>query len=157
MQIICHQIQLNPCNQNPQSWFITHGQFSEHCGALITLVSSVLYLPVHICLPILCSQPVVRFQHACLVYAELTDICALPLPASKNFTRGVFFQYDLEFLVSCDTQKCNHSWLELTLAVGRSRELACSNWGEDSLSSHFCGLLCSTCKAASSDQLFQIL
>lgn len=72
----------------------------------------------------------------------------LCLPA--KISQGVgFFQCDLEVLVSCDTQKCDHSCLELALAVGRSRELACSKRGEDSLSSHLCGLLCSTCKAAS--------
>lgn len=159
MQTGCHQIQLNPYDQKPQKELIYYPrtEFGEHCGASITLVCHQCWgLPVHICLPTLCSQPVVRFQHACFLYIELIYVCGLPLPPSKNFTRGVFFQHDLEVIVSCDTQKCNHSSLELTLTVGRSRELACSNLGEDYLSSHLCGLLCSTCEAASCDQLFQI-
>lgn len=81
--------------------------------------------------PTLCSQPVLRSQHVCLVHWTHRCLCS-PVARQQNFTR-VFLHHDLEVIVSCDTQKCNHSWLAVTT---RRRELTCSNIGEDSLWAH---------------------
>lgn len=90
-------------------------------------------LPVHTFVPTLCSQPVLRSQHVCLVHWTHRCLCS-PVARQQNFTR-VFLHHDLEVIVSCDTQKCNHSWLELAVTT-RRRELTCSNMGEDSLWAH---------------------
>lgn len=155
MQTSCHQIQLNPCDQNPQKeliyypWTVLWTLWCSGHSCVINAAFACAYMSPHSVLSTWISTWMfgIHWARRCL--------CSSFACWQKFHKEWFFFQRDLEVLVSCDTQKCNYSCLELTDS-GRSREWACSNWGEDFLSSHLCGLLCSTCKAASCDQLFQI-
>lgn len=112
-------MQLNLCDQNPQKeliyypWTVLWTLWCSGRPCVISAVFACAYMSPHsvlsTCSKISTCMFGIHWAHRCL--------CSSFACQQKFHKEWFFFQCDLEVLVSCDTQKCNHSCLELILTL----------------------------------------